>query len=98
MTWIRTRPPTPEDPDAAAAWHEAVNGYPPEYSGRSEGPGRLPEAVLADSIVQAHSLIPEVMKHTLQGFRALLDPALPLSRREHELIAATVSAQNQCFY
>jgi hypothetical protein len=51
-----------------------------------------------DSIVLSHSLIPNAMKHFFAGFGALLDPALPLSRRQHEMIATTVSALNQCFY
>jgi hypothetical protein len=38
------------------------------------------------------------MLHAMSTFGALLDPALPLSRRQHEMIAAVVSAQNQCFY
>ena len=28
----------------------------------------------------------------------LLSPQLPLSRRQHEMIATVVSAQNSCFY
>ena len=59
---------------------------------------RLPDLVRQDSIVASHSLIPQVMKHFFSGLAALLDPSLPLVRREHELIASTVSALNRCTY
>jgi hypothetical protein len=38
------------------------------------------------------------MRHAMSIFGVLLDPQLPLSRRQHEMIAAVVSAQNRCFY
>ena len=51
-----------------------------------------------DSIVAAHSLIPEAMRHLMSGLGVLLQPDLPLTRRQHEMIATVVSAQNRCFY
>ena len=56
------------------------------------------QAVRRDSIVLSHSLIPGAMKHAFATYGALLDPKLPLTRRQHEMIAATVSAVNRCFY
>ncbi len=97
MTWIRVDRPGPGNPELAAALAEGTQDYPPEYgpSGENE---RLPDAVRADSIVMAHSLIPDALRHIFAGYGALLDPALPLSRRQHEMIATTVSALNRCFY
>jgi hypothetical protein len=97
MTWIRVVSPGPHAPDVGAALAEAVRGYPPEYAA-SAGDERLPQAVREDSIVLSHSLIPDAMRHFFAGYAALLDPSLPLSRRQHEMIATTVSALNRCFY
>ena len=51
-----------------------------------------------DSIVAAHSLIPEAMRHMMSGLAVLLRPDLPLTRRQQEMIAAVVSVENRCFY
>ncbi len=72
--------------------------YPAAYGGSPESAQHLPQAVLGESIVASHSLIPEALKHAFSTFGALMSPELPLSRREHELIAATVSSLNACFY
>ncbi len=98
MPWIKTHKPGPDHPNLARAIAEAMAGYPPEY-GRPPTSGYvLPPSVAKDSIVGAHSLAPEVLRHLFAGYRAMLDPSLPLSRRDHELIATTVSAINDCFY
>ena len=96
MTWIRTVPPG-EAPPALRECYEAVYRlYPPEYE--------VPVPVLerpdggSDSIVAAHSLIPEAMRHSMSAFAVLLSPELPLTRRQHEMIATTVSALNRCVY
>ena len=52
----------------------------------------------SDSIVAAHSLIPEAMRHIMSGLGVLLQPNLPLTRRQQEMIASVVSVQNSCFY
>ncbi len=52
----------------------------------------------SDSIVAAHSIIPEAMKYMMSGFAVLLRPSLPLTRRQHEMIASVVSVHNQCFH
>jgi hypothetical protein len=38
------------------------------------------------------------MLHALSTYGVLLDPQLPLTRRQHEMIATVVSALNRCFY
>lgn len=97
MTWIKTVPP-PESPEVAKAMGEAMSGYPGEYSPERRGERRLPPLVMNDSISASHSLIPEALKHMFAGLGALMAPDLPLRRRDHELIAATVSALNRCYY
>ena len=96
MTWIKTIPYEEAD-DGLRGLYEAVRAlYPKEYADpvaavtRSDGS--------SDSIVAAHSLIPEAMWHMMSGFAVLLQPHLPLTRRQQEMIAAVVSVQNQCFY
>lgn len=98
MTWIERRPPSPQHPEVLAAFRAAMTGYPPEYDSARAGDNKLPETVRSDSIVLAHSLVPGALQGMFEGFRALLDPALPLSRRQHELIATVVSRLNDCFY
>jgi hypothetical protein len=96
MTWIRTILP-PQADDRLRKLYEQLQGlFPPEYGipvpavTRSDGSG--------DSIVAAHSLIPEAMWHMMAGLAALLRPELGLTRRQQEMIASVVSAQNSCFY
>ncbi len=98
MTWIEIQSPGPDHPELGPALELALRGYPAEYAPEGQEPGRLPAAVETDSIVMAHSLIPAALGHFMAGYAALLDPALPLSRRQHELIATTVSTLNRCFY
>lgn len=96
MTWIETRPPT--DPAVARALAGGMRGYPSEYSPERRGERRVPPLVANDNIVMSHSLIPAALEHAFASFAATLDPTLPLSRREHELIAVVVSSTNDCFY
>ena len=98
MTWIRQRRPGPDDPELTEALAVARSGYPVEYSPAGQAQMKVPEPVMADSIVLSHSLLPGVLRHVFGAHSALMDPSLPLSRRQHELIAATVSALNRCFY
>ena len=96
MTWIKTVPPD-EAPPALRACYEAVSDrYPPEY--REDVPALQRPDGTSDSIVAAHSLIPEAMRHALSTYAVLLGADLPLSRRQHEMIATVVSALNRCFY
>ncbi|HND28890.1 MAG TPA: hypothetical protein PKY30_01465 [Myxococcota bacterium] len=98
MSWLR--PPRPADPAYALFLQrirEVREGYPAEY-GPPAKDSKLPPSVARESIVASHALIPDVMYHMFAGFRAMLAPELPLSRREQELIAVVVSRSNECFY
>src|SRR2546427_11971961 len=98
MSWIHPRDSSPGNRDLMEILREALSGYPPEY-GASVAQGlRLPDAVKNDSVVLAHSLVPDALRHVFAGYRAMLAPELPLSRRQHEMIAATVSILNDCYY
>ena len=96
MPWIRTPKPGPDTPALREALTAVRAGLPPEYAG--PGSERLPAAVRADSIVLSHGLLPEVLRGFFSAYNALMDPSLPLTRREHELIAVVVSDLNDCFY
>jgi alkylhydroperoxidase family enzyme len=96
MTWIRTVPRN-EAPTSLRDCYDAVYAlYPPEYGVEVPTVRRADGG--ADSIVAAHSLIPEALRHAMSAYGALLAPELPLSRRQHEMIATVVSALNRCFY
>ena len=97
MAWIKTISPQDSD-DVREAMMAQRPLYPKAYAGSPESAQHLPQAVLDESIVASHSLIPEALKHAFSTFGVLMSPELPLSRREHELIAATVSSLNSCFY
>ncbi|MDY3556102.1 hypothetical protein R5W24_005265 [Gemmata sp. JC717] len=94
MPWIRTVPPDQADAALRAVYESVYALYPPEY-----GPPvpALPGGA-ADGVVAAHSLIPEAMRHMMSGLAVMMQPHLPLTRRQHEMIASVVSARNRCFY
>ena len=96
MTWVKTRLEGEAQAAAQAAVREAMTGYPPGYGGRKSD--RVPELVKNDSIINAHLLIPDALKHFFSGLKALFSPNLPLSRRQQEMIAVHVSRLNDCFY
>ncbi len=91
MTWIRTI----SESEAGEKLRRALDAqralYPPEYSApmdRGE----------SDSIVESHSLIPDALHHAFATYGALMSPELPLTRRQHEMIATMVSVANRCGY
>jgi hypothetical protein len=96
MPWIKTVSPREADPPLREIYKQIYSLYPGEYS------ESVPTLVRADgsedSIVAAHSLIPQAMLHIVSAHGVLIQPDLPLSRRQHEMIATVVSAQNECFY
>lgn len=94
MTWIKTIPPSRGDARLREAFEAQDKLYPPEYADQVPG---LP-AGDGDGIVAAHSLIPEALRHAFSTFGALMDPSLPLGRRQHELIASAVSLTNRTRY
>jgi alkylhydroperoxidase family enzyme len=93
MTWIRTVPLTDGDETLRQAMEEQKSLYPTEYATPvhpAEGGG--------SEIVASHSLIPEALRHAFSTFGALMSPELPLTRRQHEMIATMVSVTNRCVY
>ena len=98
MTWIKTVAPTPENPQLQEALASQAALYPEEYGPAKRAERRVPQSVMNDSIVMSHSLIPQALRHAFGTFGALMDENLPLARRQHEMIALTVSALNRCFY
>jgi hypothetical protein len=96
MTWIRTIPPEQAQPELRDIYERLMPMYPPEY--KEPVPALVRPDGTSDRITVAHSLMPEAMWHMMAGFAAMLKPGLPLGRREQEMIAAVVSARNQCVY
>ncbi|MCI0379631.1 MAG: hypothetical protein L0215_18640 [Gemmataceae bacterium] len=96
MTWIKVIPIEEATGELADAYRAVYALYPPEY-GVEVPTVRRPDGT-SDSIVAAHSLIPQALRHMMSGLAVMLSPELPLSRRQHEMIATVVSALNDCFY
>jgi hypothetical protein len=97
MTWIKTIPYEQAGPELRLVYAATRALYPKEYAGEAIPSLVRPDGT-SDSIVAAHSLIPEAMRHMMSGFAVLLQPNLPLTRRQQEMIAAVVSVHNSCFY
>ncbi len=93
MTRIRTVPYAEADAALRRAREAEHALYPPEY----EQPV-LPIDDDVAGIVAAHSLIPEALHHAFATFGTLMSPDLPLTRRQHEMIATVVSAANCTYY
>jgi hypothetical protein len=93
MTWIGTISMA----DGGEELREAVEAqrrlYPAEYAQPVH-----PTGDDTSEIVASHSLIPGALYHSFATFGALMSPDLPLSRRQHEMIAARVSSLNRCHY
>jgi hypothetical protein len=97
MTWIKPMPPS-ESTAVREVLQKLAVLYPREYDPSHRHERILPESVKNDSIMTSHSLIPQAMYHAFATFGSLMDPSLPLTRRQHEMIATTVSTLNRCFY
>lgn len=97
MTWIPTIPPQLAEGELRDAYQSTYALYPPEYGTVIAKALRRPDG-MSDSIVAAHSLIPQALRHSMSAFGAMLSPELPLTRSQHEMIATVVSALNACFY
>ena len=97
MTWIKTIPYGEASPELKQAYEQQGKDYPAEYCIPVEA---LKDAEKGDGagIVNSHSLLPDVLYHMFAGYGAMLSPDLPLTRRQHEMIAATVSTANTCYY
>jgi hypothetical protein len=93
MTWIRTVSLAEADEKLRKAIEGERAFYPSEYAEPVH-----PDPSGASSIVGSHTLIPEALYHAFATFGALMSPDLPLSRRQHEMIATMVSVTNRCVY
>jgi len=93
MTWIRTVSLAEADEKLRQAIEGERAFYPQEYAEPVH-----PDLSGASSIVGSHTLIPEALYHAFATFGALMSPDLPLSRRQHEMIATMVSVTNRCVY
>ena len=93
MTWIPIIPQENAEGDLRRAYQDVYALYPADYAVSVSCDGAL-----ADSVVAAHSLIPQALRHSMSAFGVLLSAELPLTRRQHEMIATVVSALNGCFY
>ena len=96
MPWIKTTPIEEAGPELRAVYEAIFSLYPREYAEPVPAVTR-PDGG-SDSVTAAHSLIPEAMRHMLSGLATMMTPDLPLTRRQHEMIATVVSARNGCFY
>lgn len=96
MTWIQTVPRDKAGPEVRAQYDKLSSLFPKEY--RGQVPALTRADGTTDSILTAHSLIPDVMFHIFSAYGRMLAPELPLSRRQHEMIATLVSSLNRCHY
>jgi hypothetical protein len=97
VVWIKLADPS-ADPALAEALAHVRPRHPKEYANAPESDARLPPLVRDESMVLSHGLFPDVLRSFFSAYAAVLGPDKPLSRRQHEMIAATVSALNRCFY
>ncbi|HLH08118.1 MAG TPA: hypothetical protein VKW78_12845 [Terriglobales bacterium] len=93
MTWIKTIPLSEANHKLIDAMQSQRALYPKEYVTPV-----FPQDDGTAGIVASHTLIPEALFHAFSTFGALMSPDLPLSRRQHEMIATMVSVTNRCFY
>ena len=93
MTWIRTVRLAQADEKLRKAIEGEQTLYPKEYAIPVH-----PDDAGGSSIVGSHTLIPDALYHAFSTFGALMSPDLPLSRRQHEMIATMVSVTNRCVY
>jgi hypothetical protein len=97
MTWIKHTSYDEADDELKRVYEAVRTLYPVEYSGPTVPSLVRPDGG-SDSIVAAHSLIPEAMRHMMSGLGVLLNSKLGLTRRQQEMIASVVSVENSCFY
>jgi hypothetical protein len=97
MTWIPITPPQQADGELRDAYQAVQALYTPEYGSVVADAVRGPDGT-SDSIVAAHSLIPQALRHSMSAFAVMMSPELPLTRAQHEMIATVVSSLNACFY
>jgi hypothetical protein len=96
--WIGTVPVNEASDKLRAALEGQGGLYPPEYRVPVPSLETYEQKSGGAGIVMSHSLLPDTLYHAFATYGTLLSPDLPLSRRQHEMIAATVSSLNRCFY
>ena len=94
MAWIKTIPLAEADERLRRAMEGQRELYPAEYAAPVEAAGDGESA----GIMATHSLIPDALYHAFATFGSLMSPELPLTRRQHEMIATVVSVTNRCHY
>ncbi|MBV9210934.1 MAG: hypothetical protein JOZ52_09915 [Acidobacteria bacterium] len=92
MAWIKTIAFEEADEKLQHALMQLRASYPVEYT------TPVTQTGTDESIISSHTLIPDAMIHAFATFGVLMSPALPLERRQHEMIATMVSATNKCHY
>jgi hypothetical protein len=97
MAWIKTVKPEEADEKLINALQQQRHLYPQEYAVRVDA-ATSQSSEQDESIVSSHSLLPDTLYHAFATYGTLLSPDLALSRAQHEMIAATVSVANACFY
>ncbi|HZO89983.1 MAG TPA: hypothetical protein VFB38_16755 [Chthonomonadaceae bacterium] len=98
MTWIKTVPLKGADEKLREALRGQRKLYPPEYGVPVPALQAVENQEDGAGIVNSHSLLPDTLYHAFATYGTLLSPELPLSRRQHEMIATLVSVLNECFY
>ena len=96
MAWIRTIPFAEASEALRKALEQQQGLYPKEYQRAPGDQGVRGEQ--SESIVASHTLIPEALHHAFAAFGSLLQPSLPLTRAQHEMITTRVSALNRCVF
>ena len=93
MTWIKTIPHRRRTSRCARRWRRSAS------STRGVRRARAPDpATRRRASSPSHTLIPDALYHAFATFGALMSPDLPLTRRQHEMIATMVSVTNRCHY
>ncbi len=90
MAWIKTIPFNEADKKLLEALRGVRSLYPREYA--------APTSENEETIMTTHTLIPEALFHAFSTFGVLMSPDLPLTRKDHEMIATVVSIKNACHY
>jgi len=98
MTWIKTIPPDQSDPLLRERMRAYKSLYPIEYRDEVESLKVVASRQTGGGISDSHSLLPDTLYHAFATLGTLLSPDLPLSRKQHEMIATVVSVINHCFY
>ncbi|MEZ5306014.1 MAG: hypothetical protein R2684_02595 [Pyrinomonadaceae bacterium] len=93
MAWIKTVGLDEADDKLREILMNLRPTFPQEYATPAEKASTINE-----SIIDSHTLIPDALYHAFMTLSVLMRDNLPLSRRQHEMIATVVSATNDCFY